>query len=60
MNINISVPSDLNPLNSIMAPWQDIYPGVNGNGTIQYAITGEVPNRVFVVSFCGIGRLMDT
>ena len=42
------------PLNSILCPWQDIYPGVNGNGTIQYATTGEAPNRVFVASFCGI------
>ena len=31
-----------------MCPWQDIYPGVDGNGTIQYATTGEAPNRVFV------------
>ena len=42
------------PLNSILCPWQDIYPGVNGNGTIQYATTGEAPNRVFIASFCGI------
>ncbi len=42
------------PLNSILCPWQDIYPGVNGNGTIQYATTGDAPNRVFVASFCGI------
>ncbi len=42
------------PLNSILCPWQDIYPGVNGNGTIQYATTGDAPNRVFIASFCGI------
>ena len=42
------------PMNAILCPWQDIYPGVNGNGTIQYATIGEAPNRVFIASFCGI------
>ena len=41
-------------MNGILCPWQDIYPGVNGNGIIQYATTGEAPNRVFIASFCGI------
>ena len=53
--INQAVPNNFDaPLNSILCPWQDIYPGVNGNGTIQYATTGEAPNRVFIASFCGI------
>ena len=53
--INAAVPNNFDaPLNSILCPWQDIYPGVNGNGTIQYATIGEAPNRVFIASFCGI------
>ncbi len=41
-------------MNGILCPWQDINPGFNGNGIIQYATTGESPNRVFIASFCGI------
>ena len=54
--INAAIPTNLEPetQNAILCPWQDIYPGVNGNGTIQYATTGEAPNRVFIASFCGI------
>ena len=53
--INEAVPNNFDaPLNAILCPWQDIYPGVDGNGTIQYATTGEAPNRVFIASFCGI------
>ena len=54
--IGAAVPTNTEPevLNAILCPWQDIYPGVNGNGTIQYATTGEAPNRVFIASFCGI------
>ena len=35
--INDGIPTTLEPetLNAILCPWQDIYPGVNGNGTIQ-------------------------
>ena len=53
--IGAAVPNNFDaPMNAILCPWQDIYPGVNGNGTIQYATTGEAPNRVFIASFCGI------
>ena len=54
--IDAAIPTNLEPetYNSILCPWQDIYPGANGNGTIQYATTGEAPNRVFIASFCGI------
>jgi len=54
--IDAAIPTNLEPetQNSILCPWQDIYPGANGNGTIQYATTGEAPNRVFIASFCGI------
>ena len=54
-NIGAAIPNNFDaPMNAILCPWQDIYPGVNGNGTIQYATTGEAPNRVFIASFCGI------
>ena len=54
--IGAAIPTTTEPetQNAILCPWQDIYPGVNGNGTIQYATTGEAPNRVFIASFCGI------
>ena len=44
--IDAAIPTNLEPetQNSILCPWQDIYPGANGNGTIQYATTGEAPN----------------
>ena len=55
--INAAVPNNFDaPLNSILCPWQDIYPGVDGNGTIQYATTGEAPTEYllhhFVESLC--------
>ena len=54
-NIGAAVPNNFDaPMNSILCPWQDIYPGVNGNGIIAYATTGQAPNRVFIASFCGI------
>ena len=54
-NIGAAVPNNFDaPMNAILCPWQDIYPGVNGNGTIQYATIGEAPNRIFIASFCGI------
>ncbi len=37
------------PRNAILAPWQDIHPGLGG--TIRYYITGTAPNRKFVVSY---------
>ena len=54
--IGSAIPTTTEPetQNGILCPWQDIYPGVNGNGIIAYATTGEAPNRVFIVSFCGI------
>ena len=54
--IDAAIPTNLEPetQNGILCPWQDINPGANGNGTIQYATIGEAPNRVFIVSFCGI------
>ena len=54
--IGAAIPTQTEPetQNGILCPWQDIYPGVNGNGTIAYATIGEAPNRIFIVSFCGI------
>ena len=54
--IGAAIPTTTEPEteNAILCPWQDIYPGVNGNGIIAYATTGEAPNRVFIASFCGI------
>ena len=40
------------PLNSILAPWHDTNPAIDGQ--IAYTVLGEAPNRVFVASFCGI------
>ena len=54
-NIGAAIPNNFDaPMNAILCPWQDIYPGANGNGTIQYATIGEAPNRIFIASFCGI------
>lgn len=38
--------------NSIMAPWQDIHPGIGG--TVSYATYGTAPNRRFVVTWSDI------
>ena len=46
--------------NAILCPWQDIQPGVNGNGIIAYATIGEEPNRIFIASFCGIPMFQCT
>ena len=54
--IGAAVPNNFDaPMNAILCPWQDIYPGVNGNGIIAYATTGEAPNRIFIASFLGLG-----
>ena len=54
--IDAAIPTNLEPetQNAILCPWQDINPGFNNNGTIQYATIGEEPNRIFIASFCGI------
>lgn len=38
--------------NSILSPWQDLYPP--GGGTITYQTLGVAPNRRFVVSFLNV------
>lgn len=48
-SITTAIPNPANPLNAIMCPWQDVNPGVGG--VINYAVVGNAPNRIFVVSF---------
>lgn len=46
----VAVPTSINGINnSIMAPWQDIHPGLGGS--IKYAVNGSAPFRRFVVSY---------
>jgi large repetitive protein len=47
--INTPVPTVANPMNTIMGPWQDLYPP--GGGTIRYTTYGAAPCRRFVVSW---------
>jgi hypothetical protein len=47
--INAAVPSAADPMNTVMGPWQDLYPP--GGGTIRYTVYGAAPCRRFVVSW---------
>lgn len=47
--INAAVPTNLDPMNTVMGPWQDLYPP--GGGQIRYATYGAAPCRRFVVSW---------
>lgn len=42
------------PKNCIMAPWQDWWSNLNGNGNIVYQTLGTAPFRRFVVSFVSV------
>ncbi|MFN3528383.1 MAG: gliding motility-associated C-terminal domain-containing protein [Bacteroidia bacterium] len=42
------------PKNCIMAPWQDWWSTLNGNGNILYSRVGVAPFRKFVVSFVNL------
>lgn len=46
------IPNTNLPFNSIMGPYQDIYPPAGG--AINYVTLGQAPRRVFVVSFLAI------
>lgn len=46
------VPSAMNPMNTVLGPWQDINPGVGGQ--VYYNIAGTAPFRRFVVSYFSI------
>jgi hypothetical protein len=45
----MAVPDVSAPLNSIMGPWQDIYPSASSN--IRYAVYGVAPNRHMTISW---------
>jgi hypothetical protein len=45
-----AVPGDL--LNTISAPWHDLYPP--GGGSIRYATVGTAPNRIFIADWCDV------
>lgn len=47
--IGAAVPTGSDPMNTIMAPWQDLYPP--GGGQIRYTTYGTAPCRRFVVSW---------
>ena len=46
-SINDAIPSAANPLNAIMAPFQDLNPALGGS--IYYTTYGTAPNRVFII-----------
>jgi gliding motility-associated-like protein len=48
--ISTAIPSASNPTNSIMCPWEDLFPPAGG--TEVYTTTGTAPNRIFIVSYC--------
>ncbi len=49
--VTTSIPNNLGgaPMNTIMAPWQDVNPGLGG--TVKYQIYGIAPNRRLVISW---------
>ncbi len=50
--IGAAIPSNTNPMNSIMCPWEDLLPPQGGSQL--YATIGTAPNRIFVVSYCSV------
>jgi len=57
--INNPIPNAGNPVNSIMSPWQDInpcavYPPTNAYGIVEYGLTGNSPNQIFIVRWIQI------
>ncbi len=53
-NIANPIPTNMNPMNSIYFPFQDLLPAVTGNGTMHHQVYGLPPNRKFVMSFDSI------
>lgn len=53
-SIGANAPSGAVPLNSIMAPWQDLYPGLGGLGTARYKTIGTAPNRKFILEYLNV------
>lgn len=48
-SISAPIPSTANPTNSIMCPYEDLFPSP---GNEVYATIGTAPNRIFVISYC--------
>lgn len=48
--ISAAIPSTSDPMNSIMCPWEDLFPPAGGVEV--YATIGTAPNRIFCVSYC--------
>ena len=61
--ISNSIPSNLNPLNSIMAPYEDIDPGI-GTPTsatdINWAVYGTAPCRYMVINYNDVAMFSCT
>ncbi|HTF05054.1 MAG TPA: gliding motility-associated C-terminal domain-containing protein [Bacteroidia bacterium] len=49
--INAAIPSNQNPMNSIMAPFHDIDPSVGVTANIDWQVYGTAPCRQFVVNW---------
>lgn len=49
--INAAIPSNQNPMNSIMAPFHDIDPSVGATANINWEVYGTAPCRQFVVNW---------
>lgn len=54
--INAAIPSNQNPMNSIMAPFHDIDPSVTGNppADINWQVYGTAPCRQFVITWYSV------
>jgi gliding motility-associated-like protein len=52
--IGNAIPSNANPMNSIMAPWQDIDPSVGASSDVRYQTYGTYPCRQFVISWSNV------
>lgn len=53
--ISAPIPSTSDPVNSIMGPWEDLYPAAAGSGgSYNYGTFGTAPNRVFVYDMWNI------
>lgn len=55
---SLPIPNSNLPLNSVMGPYQDIYPP--SGGTISYVTLGQAPRRLFVVSFTAVPQFSCT
>jgi gliding motility-associated-like protein len=59
--ITAAIPSNTNPMNSIMAPWHDIDPSVNNTAAdITWEVYGTAPCRQMVISWDSIAMFSCT